>query len=57
MKTRMNGFLSAFGSQDDGNTGTEYAIMLSLIVIVALSGIMALSDKIVAVFERVSQIG
>lgn len=36
---------------DAGNTATEYAVMLSLIIIVAIAAIAALGTKMVAVFE------
>ncbi len=42
---------------DEGNTATEYAVMLSLIIIVSIGAIMSLSDKIVAIFNRISAIG
>lgn len=42
--------------QDHANTVTEYAVMLSLIVIASLGAITALSNKIVVIFEAVAAI-
>jgi len=38
-------------SDEDGNAVTEYAVMLSLIVIAALGAITALGSRMVSVFQ------
>jgi Flp pilus assembly pilin Flp len=43
--------------EQDANSATEYAVMLSLIVIVSLGAIMALGNKIVTIFQSFSNIG
>jgi Flp pilus assembly pilin Flp len=43
--------LRLFLSEDDGNSATEYAIMLGLIVITSLAALISLGDRIVAVFQ------
>jgi Flp pilus assembly pilin Flp len=45
-----------FCAQDDGNTVTEYAVMLSLIVLASIAAIAALGEKITQIFQRVAQI-
>jgi len=57
MKNRITYFCDHFRTQDDGVSGTEYAIMLCIIVLIAFTGYFALGDKISTIFERVSQIG
>jgi Flp pilus assembly pilin Flp len=46
-----------FGRQDAGNTVTEYAVMLSLIVLTSIGAVIALGQKIAVVFGLVSQVG
>ncbi len=48
--TRTKNFLRS----EDGPTATEYAVMLALIIVVALTAIGALGDKVTAVFEGVT---
>jgi Flp pilus assembly pilin Flp len=44
--------LRRFWREDDaGNTATEYAVMLGLIILAAVGAITALGTKMVAVFE------
>ena len=43
--------LRLFLSEDDGNSVTEYAVMLSLIVIASLAALITLGDRLVAVFR------
>ena len=40
--------------QQDANSATEYAVMLSLIVLASFGAIMALGNKIVAIFQHLS---
>ncbi len=41
---------------DDGNSTTEYAIMLALIVLVSIGAISSMSDKITAIFHQFDNI-
>ena len=41
---------------ESANAATEYAVMLSLIIIVSIGAIVALGDKIAAVFQSISQV-
>lgn len=43
-----------FLRSEDGPTATEYAVMLALIIVVALSAITLLGEKVVAIFEGVT---
>lgn len=43
----------AFLFSEDGPAGTEYAIMIALIIIVSLAAITGLGTKIVSVFTTV----
>ena len=43
----------SFLVSEDGPTATEYAVMLALIIIVALTAITALGDKVNDVFTNV----
>jgi Flp pilus assembly pilin Flp len=45
-----------FFSEDNGNSATEYAIMLALIVLVSIGAISALGDKIAVVFQQFEDI-
>jgi pilus assembly protein Flp/PilA len=49
MLNRVKSFLRS----EDGPTATEYAVMLALIIIVALTAITALGDKVNAIFTNV----
>jgi pilus assembly protein Flp/PilA len=40
---------------EDGPTATEYAVMLALIIIVALTAISALGSKVSSIFSNVEQ--
>ncbi len=42
-----------FLKSEDGPTATEYAVMLALIIIAALTAITNLGTKVTAVFENV----
>jgi pilus assembly protein Flp/PilA len=47
-----------FLKSEDGPTATEYAVMLALIIIAALTAITNLGTKVTAVFENVeSELG
>ncbi len=50
-------YISRFFCSEQGNASTEYAVMLSLIIIVSIGAITALGSKITAIFEAVSNIG
>jgi len=43
--------LRYFLTEDDGNSATEYAVMLSLIVVASLAALITLGDRLVAVFR------
>ncbi len=43
-----------FIRSEDGPTATEYAVMLALIIIVALTAITTLGQKVEAIFTSVS---
>ncbi len=45
----------AFLVNEDGPTATEYAVMLALIIIVALTAISALGSKVSSIFSNVEQ--
>ena len=47
---RTKGFLKS----EDGPTATEYAVMLALIIIVALTGISLLGTKVNQIFTDVT---
>lgn len=52
----MKAFLDrakSFLRSEDGPTATEYAVMLALIIIVALTAITALGDKVNDIFTNV----
>ena len=44
----------AFIANEDGPTATEYAVMLALIIIVALTAISALGNRVSAVFSELT---
>jgi len=46
---RIRNFLKS----EDGPTATEYAVMLALIIIAALTAITNLGTKVTAIFENV----
>lgn len=52
MKALINRAKS-FLVSEDGPTATEYAVMLALIIIVALTAITALGDKVNDIFTNV----
>jgi Flp pilus assembly pilin Flp len=56
----IHSFLRHIGmlyTQEDGNTVTEYAVMLSLIVLGSIIAIASLGNKITQIFQSVAQIG
>ena len=57
MKTKLHKYIEKFKNQDGGNSATEYAVMLSLIVVVSLAAITLLGVKMSHIFEAVSNIG
>jgi len=57
MLTKLVRQIGCFLNEDAGNSATEYAVMLSLIIIVSLGAITALSSKMVAIFQFIPQIG
>lgn len=52
MKALINR-VKSFLVSEDGPTATEYAVMLALIIIVALTAITALGDKVNDIFTNV----
>ena len=44
----------AFMKNEDGPTATEYAVMLALIIIAALTAITALGNRVSAIFSEVT---
>ena len=44
----------AFIKNEDGPTATEYAVMLALIIIAALTAITALGNRVSAIFSEVT---
>ena len=44
----------AFIKNEDGPTATEYAVMLALIIIAALTAITALGSRVSAIFTEVT---
>ena len=47
--------LRRFGAGDDGPTAVEYAVMLSLIVVVCLAGVRKIGNKSKTTFTQVSK--
>ena len=43
-----------FVAREDGPTATEYAVMLALIIIVALTAITSLGNRVAAIFSEVT---
>ena len=43
----------SFLTSEDGPTATEYAVMLALIIIVALTAIQLLGEKVESIFTNV----
>ena len=52
MKGYVN-WVREFLVSEDGPTATEYAVMLALIIIVALTAITALGTKVTSIFTNV----
>ncbi len=52
MKSLLNRAKS-FLKSEDGPTATEYAVMLALIIIVALTAIQLLGEKVETIFTNV----
>ncbi|MHC4445635.1 MAG: Flp family type IVb pilin [Planctomycetota bacterium] len=52
MKSLINRAKS-FLTSEDGPTATEYAVMLALIIIVALTAIQLLGEKVESIFTNV----
>jgi len=44
----------AFIKNEDGPTATEYAVMLALIIVAALTAITALGSRVSAIFTEVT---
>ncbi len=57
MMCKLTAKIKALRASEEAVSATEYAVMLSFIVLVAFSGYFALGDKIAAILDRVSQIG
>ena len=57
MITKLFRQIGRFVNQEQGNSATEYAVMLSLIVIASMGAILALGNKIAAVFESFNNVG
>ncbi len=51
--TKIRGMAQAFCVSEDGPTTTEYAIMLALIVLVALTAISGIGMKVDSVFTTI----
>ncbi len=49
----MRGIVTRFIQSEDGPTATEYAVMLALIIIVALTAITTLGQKVSSIFTNV----
>ncbi len=46
--------LRSFVREEEGATATEYAVMLSLIIVIALGAITALGEKVSSTFANVT---
>jgi pilus assembly protein Flp/PilA len=55
MLTRCCNCVVEFVKREDGPTAVEYAVMLSLIIVVCLAAITALGSNASATFSTVSQ--
>ena len=52
-KSKLIHEMRRFLREEDGPTATEYAVMLALIILVALSSIGALGSKVADIFTEV----
>ena len=52
MQHRFLARLVRFAKQDDGPTAVEYAILMSLIVVVCIGAVKSLSNQTAATFDR-----
>lgn len=50
----MSRFLAAFARDDSGATAIEYALIAALVVVVLVTSITALGNKLSGVFNNVS---
>jgi pilus assembly protein Flp/PilA len=50
-KSEMARLVGTFLVEEDGPTGVEYAVMLSLIIIASIGAIATLGTKMIGVFE------
>jgi pilus assembly protein Flp/PilA len=50
----MQALLKRFLTSEDGPTATEYAVMLALIIVVALTAIQTLGTSVTGVFTDVN---
>jgi Flp pilus assembly pilin Flp len=55
MKTKVVRHIGFLYKQQDANSATEYAVMLSLIVLASFGAIVALGSKVAAVFQGFSE--
>ena len=55
MSARLFRCVAEFLKQEDGPTAVEYAVMLSLIIVVCLSAVSVLGAKASATFDSVGQ--
>jgi Flp pilus assembly pilin Flp len=54
MKTKILKHIGYLYKQQDANTATEYAFMLSLILLAIFGAVVALGSKVAAVFQNFS---
>jgi len=54
MLTRLTHWVREFCEREDGPTSVEYAITLSLIIVICISGIMPTGNNANATFKTVS---
>lgn len=52
-KEKAMNLVKRFLQSEDGPTATEYAVMLALIIIVALTAITTLGEKVESIFTNV----
>jgi pilus assembly protein Flp/PilA len=50
----MQALLKRFLKSEDGPTATEYAVMLALIIVVALTAIQTLGTSVTGIFSQVN---
>ena len=53
--SRILDWLRRFGEEESGETATEYAVMIALIVVVAIGAVSALGTKVSSIFVTAEQ--